>query len=49
VWLEATGAELKVDVNWITMHYPGMAFVSLGESPLLPDPTDTVIAVELKA
>ncbi len=45
--LLSTGAELRVEKNWITNNYPDMAFVSLGPSPVLPDETDTVIKVEL--
>ena len=43
------GSELKIADSWITGNYPELVFVSLGESPLLPDPIDTVIEVELKA
>lgn len=43
------GSELKIADHWITGNYPELVFVSLGESPLLPDPVDTVIEVELKA
>lgn len=43
------GSELKISNHWITGNYPDLVFVSLGESPLLPDPVDTVIEVELKA
>ncbi len=42
------GSELKIERNWITNNYPDIVFVSLGENPLLPDPVDTVIKVELK-
>ena len=41
-------SELKIADNWITGNYPGYVFVSLGASPLLPDPVDTVIEVELR-
>ena len=42
------GSELKIERNWITNNDPDIVFVSLGENPLLPDPVDTVIKVELK-
>ncbi len=42
------GSELPAAINWITDNYPEYVFVSLGSSPLLPDPVDTVIEVELK-
>ena len=46
--LLATGTELKIEENWITRNYPDVVFVSLGDAPVLPDPIDTVIEVELK-
>lgn len=48
VRLLATGTELKIEHNWITNNYSDIVFVSLGQSPDLPDPIDTVIEVELK-
>lgn len=39
--------ELQIEDIWIVRNYPDMVFVSLGESPLLPDCHDTVIEVEL--
>jgi alpha-L-fucosidase len=47
VRLLSTGAELPIVSGWITDNYPNLAFVSFGDSPLLPDPIDTVIEVEL--
>jgi alpha-L-fucosidase len=47
VRLLSTGAELKIANGWITDNYPDKVFVSFGASPLLPDPADTVIEVEL--
>ena len=41
------GTELKIVEDWITTNYPELVFVSLGASPVLPDPIDTVIEVEL--
>ena len=46
--LLSTGAELRQEEIWITDNYPEYVFTSFGESPLLPDPMDTVIEVELK-
>jgi len=47
VRLLSTGSEIAVAENWITSNYKGIPFVSFGDSPLLPDPADTVIEVEL--
>ena len=47
ITLLPTGKPLVAVNNWITSNYDGV-FVSLGESPILPDQTDTVIAVELR-
>jgi len=46
--LLATGSELKISDYWASANYPGV-FVSLGPDPVLPDPADTVIEVELKS
>ncbi len=46
--LLSTGSELRVEANWITGNYPGLVFISFGDSPELPDPVDTVVEVELK-
>ncbi len=43
-----TGAELKIEDNWIVNNYQDIVFVSLGESPELPNKIDTVIEVTLK-
>jgi len=52
VRLLSTGAELSIQGNWTTDNYPGYVFVSLdgkdAPSYELPDPTDTVIMIELK-
>lgn len=42
------GSELRIDQGWITSNYADLVFVRLGDSPLLPDPIDTVIQVNLK-
>ena len=44
----ATGHELKIERNWITNNYPDICFTTLGPDPVLPDPVDTVVVVELK-
>lgn len=46
--LLATGAELKISNGLGTNNYPDIVFVSLGQSPDLPDMIDTVIEVTLK-
>lgn len=46
--LLSTGTELKISNDWMSANYEGV-FVSLGPDPVLPDQTDTVIEVELKA
>lgn len=46
--LLATGAELRPAAGWITDNYPEYTFISFGDSPLLPDPVDTVVEVTLK-
>jgi len=51
VRLLSTGAELSAEGNWTTHNYPDYLFVILdakgAPSYILPDDTDTVIAVEL--
>ncbi len=42
------GSELRIADDWIVNNYPELVFVKLSESPLLPDPIDTVIEVTLK-
>ncbi|MDR2750226.1 MAG: alpha-L-fucosidase, partial [Clostridiales bacterium] len=46
--LISTGSELDLSDSWVLWSYPGIPFVSFGDSPLLPDPVDTVVEVELK-
>ncbi|MCL2351759.1 MAG: alpha-L-fucosidase [Firmicutes bacterium] len=43
----SSGAELDFSRFWALYKYPDIAFVSFGDSALLPDPVDTVIEVEL--
>lgn len=47
IWNVATNAEIKISNAWNHHSHEDMVFISLGESPLLPDPVDTVIGVEL--
>ncbi len=47
-WL-ATGGEIKLANSWITNNYPDVVFADLGPDPVLPDPVDTVLQVNLKA
>lgn len=44
----ATGAEVPVSKSWVHNDYPNIAFADLGENPILPDSTDTVLEVILK-
>ena len=44
----ATGAELRAKGGWMCSDYPDTAFITLGENPVLPDPDDTVIKLELR-
>jgi alpha-L-fucosidase len=48
IWMVSTGAELRPITDWVYHNYPDKTFVSLSESPALPDPIDTVVGVELK-
>ncbi len=43
----ATGAEIHISADWATSNY-AVPFISYGENPILPDPTDFVVEVELK-
>lgn len=43
----ATGAEIPIGGDWVSACYPNMTFAVLGENPVLPDHTDTVIKVVL--
>ena len=47
MWNVASGAELKQHESIFLHAYEDVPFVSFGESPILPDPVDTVIGVEL--
>ena len=43
-WL-ASGRAANTQCDWISGNYPHLAFVNLGENPVLPDAADTVLAV----
>jgi alpha-L-fucosidase len=47
MWMAATGAEISICGHWFVGNYPDIPFISLGDSPNLPDQSDTVVAVEL--
>ena len=40
--------EIPISTSWVHSDYPDVCFLDLGENPVLPEPTDTVIRVELK-
>ena len=46
--LLADGHEIPVSSSWCHSDYPNVVFADLGPSPILPDETDTVLAVTLK-
>ena len=43
----ATGHEVPVSTSWVHSDYPDVVFADLGTNPVLPDPVDTVLEVEL--
>ncbi len=43
-----TGYEIPVSHSWVHSDYPDTCFADLGPDPVLPDPVDYVIRVELK-
>ncbi len=45
--LVSTGTEVPIADNWVSRNYPDITFADLGNDPVLPDPVDTVIEVEL--
>ncbi len=42
------GHEIPISHSWVHSDYPDIVFADLGPDPVLPDPVDTVLAVELK-
>ena len=45
--LISAGAEGPIADNWVSKNYPEITFADLGKNPILPDPVDTVLEVEL--
>ena len=43
-----TGCEIPISNSWVHSDYPDLCFADLGPDPVLPDPVDYVIKVELK-
>lgn len=46
--LLSTGHEIPISTSWVHSDYPEIVFADLGDNPVLPDPVDTVLTVELK-
>ena len=44
--LLSTGQEIPISRSWVHSDYPNLVFANLGENPILPDETDTVLEVE---
>ena len=42
------GQQIPISTSWVHSDYPHIVFADLGLDPVLPDSTDTVLAVELK-
>ncbi len=42
------GREIPISTSWVHSDYPHIVFADLGPDPVLPDSTDTVLAVTLK-
>ena len=47
ITLISAGAEVPIADNWVSKNYPEITFADLGKNPILPDPVDTVLEVEL--
>lgn len=45
--LLSTGHEVPISKSWVHSDYPDIVFANLGSNPILPDPIDTVLEVEL--
>ena len=46
--LLADSRPIPISTSWVHSDYPEILFADLGENPVLPDATDTVLEVELK-
>lgn len=44
----ADGSEVQLSTSWVHSDYPELAFADLGEDPVLPDPIDTVLEIQLR-
>ncbi len=44
----ATGTEIPISTQWVHSDYPDMAFLDLGPDPVLPDPVDYVIEIDIR-
>jgi alpha-L-fucosidase len=43
------GCEIPISTSWVHSDYPDIVFANLGPDPVLPDPVDTVLVVELRS
>ena len=41
------GSEIQISTSWVHSDYPDVCFLDLGPNPVLPDPADTVLKIEL--
>jgi len=48
VTMLADGSRVDVSTSWTHSDYPDVCFLDLGPDPVLPDPADTVLRLELK-
>ncbi len=42
------GSRVDISTSWMHSDYPDICFLDLGPDPVLPDPVDTVLRMELK-
>ena len=42
------GKPIPVSTSWVHSDYPQILFADLGPNPVLPDPIDTVLEIQLK-
>jgi alpha-L-fucosidase len=45
----STGHEIPISTSWVHSDYPNIVFADLGPDPVLPDPVDTVLEIELQS
>jgi len=48
VTMLADGSRVDISTSWTHSDYPDVCFLDLGPNPVLPDPVDTVLKLELK-